>query len=346
MIGDQSGDGGSDSMTPASDPRTHIPEPPDLYEDQLVDATRPLSPFQEELILSACPRGSRIVEARFAREDRLPCPVRVHVASPESAVRQLILRMDRHIDGVAIEATLLPVLARLGLPVPTVLAGPSYDPARPGLGALSVLSVLPGQDLLSWAWNAPAADLATATRLVLDSVERLHHLTGALNHDPVADLLPRATVGDELDGVIARGGPWFDEPVFAQAIEALRPIVAAIDTPLAFSSGDYNPGNFLWDGENVIGFIDFAWACFEDPHIGFAKYWLYDWFPLNKAGLIERYLETQRLTQADFAPRLAVRCLWTLQREIPVADVDGATDYTHYRDRVLGFLRHALQELG
>ena len=38
---------------------------------------------------------------------------------------------------------------------------------------------------------------------------------------------------------------------------------------------DYNPGNFLWDGEHVTGFIDFARNCFEDPHIGFAKYGLY-----------------------------------------------------------------------
>ncbi len=36
-------------MTPASDPRTRIPQPPDLYEDQPVDVTQPLSPFQEEL---------------------------------------------------------------------------------------------------------------------------------------------------------------------------------------------------------------------------------------------------------------------------------------------------------
>ena len=38
--------------------------------------------------------------------------------------------------------------------------------------------------------------------------------------------------------------------------------------------------------------IDVTSACFEDPHIGFAKYWLYDWFPLHKAGLVEHYQET------------------------------------------------------
>jgi len=118
-----------------------------------------------------------------------------------------------------------------------------------------------------------------------------------------------------------------------------RSVVKPLPVPFLLSS--------IYEQRKVLtGFIDFAWACFEDPHIGFAKYWLYDWFPLNKAGLIERYLETQGLSQADFAPRLAVRCLWTLQREIPVADADGVTDYTRYRDRVLGFLRGALHELG
>ena len=44
------------------------------------------------------------------------------------------------------------------------------------------------------------------------------------------------------------------------------------DPPLAFSSGDCNPGNFLSDGARLTGIVDFALACFEDPHIGFAKY--------------------------------------------------------------------------
>lgn len=100
-------------------------------------------------------------------------------------------------------------------------------------------------------------------------------------------------------------------------------------------------GNLLSDGKGLTGFVDFSWACFEDPHVGFAKCRIYDFFPFNKAGLVERYLDRQSLTRAEIAPRLALRCLWTLQREIAVAGGD-----TGYRDQVLGLLGEAMAALG
>jgi len=45
-------------------------------------------------------------------------------------------------------------------------------------------------------------------------------------------------------------------------------------------------------------------ACFEDPHVRFPKYkvWQLDnvgWGPFNRAGLVERYLYEQNLSKAD-----------------------------------------------
>jgi aminoglycoside phosphotransferase len=331
----------------------HIPVPTDIYPWQPPEnMDRPLSTFQEQFILSACPASSHILSARFHRTVRLPGPIWVSVALPGGNECMLILRMDQRIGGVEREAAILPVLARLGLPVPVVLTGPVVDPTRPEWGAMTILNVLPGQDLLAYSWDAPPPALERAMRLVLDGVARLHALTNEIARDPVAAKLPCITLLDELQGVIRRGGPWLNEPLFTDAIERLLPIVSAIDTPLVFSSGDYNPGNFLFDGEQLTGFIDFTWPCFEDPHIGMAKYWTYSWYPLDKAGIVERYLEEQYLSFAEFAPRLAVRCLWTLQREIAVSggeDIlvdDEYESHADYRRRILDLLAKAMRETG
>jgi aminoglycoside phosphotransferase len=329
-------------MEPAGDPRTRVPVPYDLYRlEEPIDPDAPLSAFQEAFILSALPAGTRLLEARFAREEWLPCPMRVRVATPDGVEQTLFLWMDRKLGGVETEARLLPVLGRLGLPVPTLLAGPVVDPDRPNLGAQCLLSLLPGRDLLTSSWSASPAVVDWAGGLLLEGVARLHELTEAVSRDAVARHLPRRTLQAELEAVIERGGAWMEEPVFDEAVRSLMPHVEAIDTPLVFSNGDYNPGNFLSDGKGLTGFVDFSWACFEDPHVGFAKCWIYDFFPFNKAGLVERYLDRQSLTRAEFAPRVALRCLWTLQREIAVAGGD-----TGYRDHVLRLLGEAIAAPG
>ncbi len=311
----------------------------------------PLSAFQEVLILSVCPAGTRIVSAHFHRLVRLPGPIWVHVALPDGNEQKLILRMDQRISGVEREAAILPVLAQLGLPVPSILAGPVVDPTQPTMGAMTVLNVLPGQDLLGWSWDAPPPVLELAMRLVLEGVQRLHELTEPLSREQIEAQLPHITLQSELQDILARGGTWLDEPVFIQAIERLLPVVETIHTPLVFSSGDYNPGNFLFKGEKLTGFIDFPGACFEDPHIGMAKYWTCSWYPLDRAGIVERYLEQEHLSFAEFAPRLALRCLSTLQREIAVTggeDVlveDEFESHAGYRKRILDLLARSMSAL-
>lgn len=275
----------------------------------------------------------------------------VRVALPHGEERMLILRMDYTVPGVAREAAILPLLARHGLPAPTILAGPVIDPTQPEAGAMMLINVLPGQDLLSWSWNASAEEVNHALRLVLEGVERLHRLTDPLKQEPLVRQLPQRTLHIELQEVLADGGPWLIEPVFASAVERLLPIVASLDRSLAFSSGDYNPGNFLFARNELTGFIDFTGACFEDPHVGMAMYWIYSWYPLDRAGIVERYLEQHHLSFADFAPRLAVRCLRTLQQQIAIVggedlrDEDDFESHADYRHRVLGFLQRAMQAL-
>jgi hypothetical protein len=83
-------------LAAAADPRTQVPIPYDLYPSgEAIDPESSLSASQEAFILSACPAGSRILGARFMRDERLPCPVRIQVAIPDHGEQTLVLRMDR-----------------------------------------------------------------------------------------------------------------------------------------------------------------------------------------------------------------------------------------------------------
>ena len=298
-----------------------------------------LSPFQQALILSVCPKGWRIVGAHYFQEAYQPGPIGVCAAGAKGGERSLVLRLSRR-GGVVREMRLYGCLGRLGLPVPRVLAGPVSDSANPELGPMAVCSLLPGKDLQKWS-EGSVAELEWAGQLLIEAVDRLRQMTAMLEGERCAEGLPRRTMAAELQGVTARGGEWLGERVFVEGVEILAPVLAAISTPLVFSNGDYQPANFLFDGSGLTGFVDFESACFEDPHIGFAKYPIYDLHPLNKAGLVGRYLRAGGISEGEFAPRLALRCLQTLQREISVS---GPGD-EGYRKHVLALLGGALSLL-
>ncbi|GCE31183.1 hypothetical protein KDA_66670 [Dictyobacter alpinus] len=64
----------------------------------------------------------------------------------------------------------------------------------------------------------------------------------------------------------------------------------------------------------------------EDPHISMAMYWVHSWDPFDRAGIVERYLEQHHLSFAEFAPRVALRCLRTLQETLPVCGGEDVRD--------------------
>ena len=75
---------------------------------------------------------------------------------------------------------------------------------------------------------------------------------------------------------------------------------------------------------------------FNEP----TKYWTYDCWPIRRAGFVERYLISQNLSMQEFASRLGVRALATLQREIPVEGGDEG-----YRNEMLGWLELAMKNI-
>jgi aminoglycoside phosphotransferase len=312
--------------------------------DGTVDPARPLSRFQEGLILSALPNGARIVQARpYTRWDgrsTFPLFVRVRLANREDTV---LLRMARHRHGVETEAMVLPALNRLGLPVPQVLAGPVTDPAAPDQGAMTVLTILPGTDLQQLSASVACDELDALGSLLFEGVNRLHAATPALLVDRLARSIPKVTLADELQAIRQRGGPWLSVDEYGSALKRLLPIVKGEATPLVFSNGDFNAGNFLSDGRRLTGIVDFARARFEDPYYGFAKYWTYDLRPFSNAGAIARGLEERGVSPTKLALRLAIACLWTLQREVPVRGHEKA--FGSYREHLWRLLRQSLAHL-
>jgi hypothetical protein len=205
------------------DPRTAVPIPFDQYHpwQGQIDPERPLTAFQQAFVLSAFPRAARVVDATPTPRYFGPgSPIRVRVRG-RAGETLVLLRMDSFRGGVETEAALLPLLARLGLPVPELLAGPAVDPERPNAGAMILITLLPGRSLLKLGWDTAPADLDRYTALVLEAVERLHALTPAVAADSVGGRLARLTLADELRAIAGRGGPWFDEAPFRDAFDRL-----------------------------------------------------------------------------------------------------------------------------
>lgn len=298
-----------------------------------------LSKFQENFVLSLFPNGARIARASYFQREYLPAPMRVLILLPNGERQTVVLRMSRKPDGVRRETRLLPILSRLCLPVPKVLSEIGSDPNDLGAGCMTVLNFLPGENLQALSCES-AAGLETAAGLLIEAVARLHQLTEPLSQEKIFDWLPRKNLASELQDVIRDADSWIGNAIFSEAIEKLKPVLDSIQTPLIFSNGDYQPGNFLSNGQELTGFVDFESARFEDPHVGFAKYRIYDLHPLNKAGVVERYLDINNLSESEFAPRLAVRCLWTLKKEIPVSE-----SHQDYGRHVLRLLDNSLKLL-
>jgi aminoglycoside phosphotransferase (APT) family kinase protein len=297
-----------------------------------------ITPFLQQFVLSPFEPGATIAAVQaFGRRTR---PFRVQIRRPSGEVTPVVVRTSLQWAGVVTEARLLPTLRELGLPVPQLLAGPAYDPQQTGPAAItSLLGLLPGQSLLEIGLASPAG-LEQSGNLVIEAVSRLHSVTEPLLHTRIGQALRRRDLLTELQLITEARGQWAEQAVFLDAVRRLAPALADIRVPLVFSNGDYQPENFLGEDGSVSGILDFEAACLEDPHYGFAIYPIYDIYPLYKAGFVEQYLRHAGLSAREFAPRLALRCLWTLQHRI-----EPDNEHNGYRDYLLTLLNDSLEKM-
>ena len=130
------------------------------------------------------------------------------------------------------------------------------------------------------------------------------------------------------------------EHAFTNAVETVRPLYDEMGDTTVFTAGDYQPANFLTDGKEITGFVDFELAGYQDFLYGFVKYPIYDMLPFMRDDFVAFLLrETGSPVQA-FNRRLVLGCLVTLQREIPVTGGNDA-----YRNHVVQMMTEALEML-
>jgi hypothetical protein len=134
--------------------------------------------------------------------------------------------------------------------------------------------------------------------------------------------MPSRTLESEVQMIRAYRSAWLDIPLFSDALNLVQAAIPQYRSPLVFSNGDYNPLNFLVADDALVGWIDFEYACFEDPFIGFAKFFLWaddavGWGAGAKVGLVERFLYRRQVSPVAFLVRLVLRGLSHLQDTSP-----------------------------
>jgi aminoglycoside phosphotransferase (APT) family kinase protein len=231
------------------------------------------------------------------------------------------------------ETLVLPILKEIGLPVPEILSNTVPDPSSPDLNSMMVMEFLPGETLQACALS----DVSLAAQLLSEAIQRLHSVS-----DPrLADLIPRRSLLEDLDQ--AAVGPWMESSEIQDRVRRLRRVVEGIDIPLVFSNGDYQPANFLSDGESLTGMLDFEKAAFVDPLSVLARFPVYDLRPLSRSGFVESHLVRAGFTMRDFAARVAVFCLRTLQLKAP--KTGGTEQQVALRRHVLELLSQAIDNV-
>ena len=183
-------------------------------------------------------------------------------------------------------------------------------------------------------------DLVLAKNLLVEAVIKLMEATNFIKEHEVSKILPSITLVDELKALNTEDNPWLDDKLYQEAIQKLQKIIPNIKTPLVLSNGDYQPGNFLAQGGEITGFLDFESPSFQDPMMGFVKYPIYDLDPLGKTDIVKVFLGRKGFSEEDFNYRLALGCLKILKKEIPVSGGDKETQ--EYRKRVLDLLKKSL----
>ena len=248
------------------------------------------------------------------------------------------------------QAALVPVLENLGIPGPRILGGPMAD----GAGRYQSLCETPrGESLTDWALGGTPHRIRLATERAFEGIDRLQGLTAALQADPVGAKLERRTLGDEVlvltddarwaaDSWLAEEGKerslWLADSWFQGALAKVREAVADIQEPLVYT--DYThfypqlyriaPSSELFDeplgapGDPAYQknpLVEFTWGFkghYGDPTLGLTMVWVQDCYPFVHTGFVEQFLWRRGVTKREFAPRLALKALQMIARDLPI----------------------------
>ncbi len=312
-----------------------------------------LSELQISLINAAFPNAA-IVSVQADIEPWMPFGPRVHLALPDGTEAAADFRGD--LDPA--RAALLPVLERLGIPGPRLLAGPVPRPAGQrdvenwnGADSLTLCEPPRGENLLLWALGGTPHRIRLATERAFEAIDRLQGITPRLQADPVGAALERRTLADEVailttdarwnaDPWLAAEGQartlWLQDPWFAAALLKVKAAIQAIEAPLVYTAyghffplsyriaaGDAFKEPFGAPGDPAYQknpLVEFVqpFGHYGDPLLGLAMVWVYDCYPFVHTGFVEQFLWRRGVTKREFAPRLVLTALQMIARDLPL----------------------------
>lgn len=302
-----------------------------------------LSETRLSLINAAFP-GARILSVQNDPEPWMPFNPRVHLALADGTEKTVDFRGDITPE----RAALLPVLERLGIPGPWLIHGPIPD----GAGHQSLCEVPRGENLLLWALGGTPHRIRLATERAFEAIDRLQDLTPFLQADPVGAGLERRTLADEIailtedarwnaDPWLAEEGrarrQWLQDPWFTAALAKVQAAIADIHDPLVYThygfffplsyrvattDDPFNepfgaPGDPAYRKNPLVEFVQ-PFGHYGDPLLGLAMVWVQDCYPFVHTGFVEQFLWRRGVGKREFAPRLALKALQMIARDLPV----------------------------
>lgn len=353
-----------------------FPEPAlHLKGNHMLANTFGLSELQRSLISTAFP-SARILSVQTDLEPWMPFNPRVHLALPDGMEKIVDFRGD--IDPA--RAALLPVLEQLGIPGPHLLAGPvprlrtERDVENwNGADYLTLCEPLRGENLLLWALGGTPHRIRLATERAFEAIDRLQGITPRLQADPVGAALERRTLAGEVailaedarwnaDPWLAEEGRarmrWLQDPWFAAALLKVEAAIQAIDDPLVYTAyghffplsyritaGDaFNepfgaPGDPASQKNPLVDFVQ-PFGHYGDPLLGLAMVWVQDCYPFVHTGFVEQFLWRRGVSKREFAPRLALKALQMIARDLPL---ERPLEGSGYWDGLHGWAKQGLE---
>ena len=324
-----------------------------------------LSRSHTDLLGAAFP-NARILAVQHDVEAWMPFAPRVRLALADGAEREVDFRGD--IDPI--RARIITVLERNGIPGPRLVHGPV--PNADGSSYLSLCEVPSGENLLLWTLGGTPHRIRLATERAFEAIDRLQSATNALLADPIGAQLTRRTLADEAD-LILDADKWNAEPWLAEAsadidrwrgdawflaaLAKARAAASDIHDPLALANQLHFFPNFLriqpadsafaeplgWPGDPryrdnpIVEYVS-PFGYIGDPLLELAMVWVYDCYPFVHTGFVEQFLWRRGVSKREFAPRLAIKGLQMIARDLPCdRPADGG-----YWDGLRGWVEQAL----
>ena len=344
-----------------------FPEPTSPKGKPMPTETFGLSETQISLINTAFP-GARVLSVQNDVEPWMPFGPRVRLTLKGGAEKTVDFRGDIS----AAHADLLPVLERLGIPGPRLLPGAVIEGPN---GPLRLAEVPRGENLTLWAMGGTPHRIRLATARAFEGIDRLQGITEALQADPIGAKLPRRTLADEIailtdddkwnaDWWLAEEGraraAWLADPWFTAALAQVQGAVADIHDPLVYTyyghffpqsyriqpnTDPFNeplgaPGDPAYQKNPLVEFVGgFSGGHYGDPLLGLAMVWVQDCYPFVHTGFVEQFLWRRGVTKREFAPRLALKALQMIARDLPLA---RPTEGGGYWDGLRGWAEQGL----